>query len=90
MANEYQTEQTDQSYTAEQIALASRDLRDAAGAPEEQFTLRQAVGMLSDEIRLLRERGFSNERIADLFTSFDIQATASDIEDFYARGDRPE
>jgi len=35
--------------------------------------------MLSDEVRLLRERGFSDERIADLFTGFDIQVTPGEI-----------
>ncbi|MGH6875861.1 MAG: hypothetical protein ACREHV_00630 [Rhizomicrobium sp.] len=35
--------------------------------------------MLSDEVRLLRERGFSDERIAHPFTGFDIQTTADQI-----------
>ncbi len=90
MASENQTSQTKRGYTAEQIAVAARDLRDAAGAPEEQFSLEQVVGMLSDEIRLLRERGFSSERIADLFRSFEIEATASNIEAFYVPNDRSE
>ncbi len=89
MASENQTSQTKRGYTAEQIAVAARDLRDAAGAPEEQFSLEQVVGMLSDEIRLLRERGFSSERI-DLFRSFEIEATASNIEAFYVPNDRSE
>lgn len=67
------------TYTADQVARAARELRDAAGAPEESFTTPQVVSMLSDEVRLLRERGFSDERIADLFTGFDIQASAEDI-----------
>ena len=81
----------EQTYTADQIITAARDLQDAAGTPEqplevsndETYTLEQAVNLLSAEIRILRERGFSNERIADLFTSFEIEATASDIEEFY-------
>jgi len=85
-------------YTADQIIVAARDLQDAAGAPEkpieisdeETYTLEQAVNLLSEEIRLLRERGFSNERIADLFTSFDIGATAADIQDFYQHSDETE
>ena len=80
-------------YTAEEITTAARDLQDAAGSPEvllhvpegQDFNVEQAINLLSAEIRILRERGFSNERIADLFTSFDIEATAADIEDFYER-----
>ncbi len=83
----------EQSYTAQQIIIAARDLQDAAGSPEKPievaddvtYTLEQAVALLSAEIRILRERGFSNERIADLFTSYEIEAKASDIEDFYQR-----
>jgi hypothetical protein len=67
------------TYTADQVARAARELRDAAGAPEERFTATQVVAMLSDEIRLLRERGLSDERIADLFTGFDIAATPDEI-----------
>jgi hypothetical protein len=67
------------TYTADQVARAARELRDAAGAPQERFTAAQVVSMLSDEIRLLRERGFSDERIADLFNGFDIQASGEEI-----------
>ena len=35
--------------------------------------------MLGDEVRLLRERGFTDARIADLFTGFDIRVSAADI-----------
>ena len=67
------------SYTADQVARAARELREAAGASEERFTSNQVVNMLADEVRLLRERGFSDQRIADLFTGFDIQVTPDDI-----------
>jgi hypothetical protein len=84
---------TAQSYTADQIITAARDLQDAAGTPEkpievsdeQTYSLEEAVGLLSAEIRILRERGFSNERIADLFTGFDIEVTASEIDNFYQR-----
>ena len=69
----------DPTYTADQVARAARELRDAAGAPEERFSAAQVVTMLSDEVRLLRERGFSDERIADLFGGFDIQVSAEEI-----------
>jgi len=67
------------AYTADQVARAARELREAAGASEQRFTAAQVVSMLSDEVRLLRERGFSDERIADLFTGFDIQVTPEEI-----------
>lgn len=67
------------TYTADQVARAARELREAAGASQEHFTVAQVVAMLSDEVRLLRERGFDDQRIADLFTGFDIQATPEDI-----------
>ena len=73
------------TYTADQVARAAKELREAAGAPEEGFTTPQVISMLSDEVRLLRERGFTDERIADLFTGFDIQASADDISR-YAEG----
>jgi hypothetical protein len=67
------------AYTADQVALAARELREAAGAPQQSFTSAQVVSMLADEVRLLRERGFSDERIADLFIGFDIQVTPDEI-----------
>jgi hypothetical protein len=85
-------------YTAATIIVAARDLQDAAGSPEkpievpddEQYSLGHAIALLSTEIRMLRERGFSNERIADLFTGFEIEATAADIESYYERIDETE
>ena len=74
---------SEQTYSAGQIAIAARDLREAAGTPEERFSLEQAISMLSDEIRLLRERGFPDDRIADLFRSFEINATGEEIGKFY-------
>jgi hypothetical protein len=69
----------DRTYTAAQVALASKELREAAGADEEYFTGEQVVSMLSGEIRLLRERGFTDQHIADLFTGFDIDVSTNDI-----------
>ena len=68
------------TYTAEQIALAARELRQAAGTDEERFTNTQAISMLSEEIRLLRERGFNDTQIADLFQGFDICVTPQELQ----------
>jgi hypothetical protein len=66
-------------YTTTQLALAARELREAAGAEEQTVTAGEAIEMLDDEIRLLRERGFSDEQIAALFTGFDIEVTKEQI-----------
>ncbi len=87
-----------QRYTADQIMIAARDLQDAAGSPEKPievsddglYSLEEAISLLSAEIRILRERGFSDERIADLFTGFDIEATAADIQQYYEHDERLE
>jgi hypothetical protein len=67
------------TYTAAQVATAARELREAAGADEELFTGDEVIEMLGEEILLLRERGFTDERIAGLFTGFDIEVTAEQI-----------
>jgi hypothetical protein len=69
----------EKTYTPAQVAVAARELREAAGAEEERFTAAQVIAMLSDEIRMLRERGFTDNRIANLFTGFDIDVTTEQI-----------
>ena len=69
----------DRVYTADQVATAARELRQAAGADEQRFSTQQVVSMLSDEVRMLRERGFTDERIADLLSGFDIDVTSEEI-----------
>ncbi len=75
----------EKTYTAEQVAQAARELRQAAGSEEEHFTAMQVLGMLSEEIRLLRERGFDDARIADLLTGFDICVSADAVARHTAR-----
>jgi len=86
------------TYTAEQIATAARELMEAAGSEQPEkawppegalvadypYTAAEALGHLGDEIRLLRERGFSDEHIADLLSGFEIEVTASEIAHRYA------
>jgi hypothetical protein len=66
-------------YRVEQVARASMELRQAAGAEEQRFSAEDVVEMLGEEIRLLRERGFSDERIAELLGGFEIGVTAEEI-----------
>ena len=61
------------TYTTEQLAIVARELREAAGADEPRFTSTQALELLDGEIRSLRQRGFTNERITEMLTSFDIE-----------------
>jgi hypothetical protein len=75
-------------YTAAQVATAGRELREAAGADDdtfqgkltqEHYDVAEVIELLSGEISLLHERGFSNARIADLLSGFDIDVTAEDL-----------
>ena len=43
------------AYTADQVALAARELREAAGAPQQSFTSAQVVSMLADKVRRASE-----------------------------------
>jgi hypothetical protein len=69
----------ERTYTTMQVALAARELREAAGSDEERFTGDDVIRMLGDELRILRERGFTDDQIAALFTGFDIEVTAEQI-----------
>ena len=71
-------------FTLEQAMKAQAALRDAAGADEERFDAQQLVGMLSDEIRVLRETGMTDEAIANLLeTKADLPIGAETITQFY-------
>jgi hypothetical protein len=67
------------TYTADQVATAARELRQAAGSEPEELSTEDVLHMLNDEIRLLRERGFTDERIAGLLSGFDIDVTTEDL-----------
>ena len=69
----------ERKYTITQLALAARELRQAAGSEEQTVNTTEAIEMLDDEIRMLRERGFSDEQIASLFTGFDIEVSTEQI-----------
>ncbi len=68
------------TYTMNQIATAARELREAAGADEERYTGAEVISLLESEIHILRQRGFSDKRITDLFTGFEIDVQPSQIE----------
>jgi hypothetical protein len=68
------------TYTIDQIAVAARELREAAGADPEHFTSTEVASLLEGEIEMLRQRGFSDERITGLITAFDIDVKPRQIE----------
>jgi hypothetical protein len=68
------------TYTIDQIAVAARELREAAGADPEHYTSAEVVSLLSGEIEILRQRGFTDERITGLISAFDIDIKPSQIE----------
>lgn len=68
------------TYTIDQIALAARELREAAGANPERYSVAEVASLLSGEIAILRQRGFTDERITGLIHAFDIDIESSQIE----------
>lgn len=72
-------------YPLEEAIKAQRSLRDAAGLEPEQFPLEAFVGMISDEIEALRNRGKSDEEIASIIQrSSSIEISAAEIAEYYA------
>lgn len=73
------------TYPLEEALKAQKSLRDAAGLAPEQFPVEAFVGMISDEIEQLRERGKSDEDIASIIReSSAIRITAEEIREHYA------
>jgi hypothetical protein len=68
------------TYTIDQIAVAARELREAAGSDPERYTSAEVVSLLSGEIEILRQRGFTDERITGLISAFDIDIKPRQIE----------
>jgi hypothetical protein len=70
----------EKTYTIDQIAVAARELREAAGADPERYTSAEVATLLAGEIEILRQRGFTDQRITGLITAFDIDIQPSQIE----------
>lgn len=72
-------------YPLEEAMKAQKALRNAAGLAPEQFPIEAFVGMISDEVELLRERGKSDEDIAAMIRQHSaIEITADEIATNYA------
>jgi hypothetical protein len=73
------------TYPIEQALRAQKALREAAGLAPETFPVDAFVGMISDEIEVLRQRGRSDAEIARLIADHSlIEITASEIAAHYA------
>ena len=76
-------------YPVEEAVKAQKSLREAAGLEPEQFGIQAFVGMISDEIELLRQRGKSDEEIAAIVQEHSaIRISASEIAANYASPDK--
>ena len=53
-------------FPVEEAVRAHKALREAAGLGPEMFPVAAFVGMISDEVQTLRERGFTDAQIVDL------------------------
>lgn len=76
---------TAKMYPVEEAIKAQKSLRDAAGLGPEQFPVQAFVGMVSDEIQLLRERGKTDDEIAAIIKNNSaIEISAAEIQENYA------
>ena len=75
----------DKTYPIEEALRAQNALRQMAGLEEEQFPIAAFVGMISDEIEILRRRGHTDQQIADAVSkNSSIVITPDDIAANYA------
>jgi hypothetical protein len=73
------------TYPLQEALQAQQALREAAGLAPETFPVQAFVGMISDEIEALRQRGRSDDDIARLIASnSSIEITPADIAAHYA------
>jgi hypothetical protein len=79
------SESKEKSYPIEEALRAQNALRHLAGLGTEQFPLSAFIGMISDEIEILRDQGFTDQQIAEAIgRNSRIAVTADDIYEGYA------
>ncbi len=72
-------------YPLEEALRAQKALREMAGMGQEMFPMPAFVGMISDEIEVLRGRGHNDEQIAHAIAANSrIAITAEEIAAYYA------
>ena len=76
------------SYPLEEAVKAQKALRMAAGLGPEKFPIQAFVGMISDEVEVLRKLGKTDDEIASIIRqSSSIEITPEEIADNYATGE---
>ncbi len=76
---------TENAYSVEDAIRAQNALRQLAGLEPEVFPLQAFVGMISDEIEVLRKQGHSDESIAQTISANSkIAVTGDEIAAYYA------
>ena len=75
----------DKVYPLEEALKAQGALRAAAGLAAEQFPVASFVGMVSDEIEILRSQGRSDAQIAEVIRAGSaVEVTPDEIAAHYA------
>lgn len=75
----------EKTYPLDEALRAQKALRDLAGLQPETFPVSSFIGMVSDEIEILRKQGRSDEEIArTVFEHSSIEISARDLVDHYA------
>ncbi len=79
----------DSTYSLAEALAAQKALRDAHGAEDEVFDLADVIGMVSEEIDMLKDQGKSYaEMAAMIHTATGKPVTADDIEKHYVPAER--
>lgn len=72
-------------YPVEEAVQAQKALRALGGLGPEEFPIEAFVGMISDEIEVLRKMGYSDGEIAGaIASSSKIEITGAEIAEHYA------
>ena len=79
------TAQDEKTYPLDEALRAQKALRDLAGLQPETFPVSSFIGMISDEIEILRNQGRSDEEIARTISAHSsIEVTPGDLAVHYA------
>ena len=78
----------DRTFLLGEALKAQQALRQAAGLGPEHFPVEAFVGMISDEVQALREKGWNDNQIAEhVRKSSTIDITGEEISENYAEPD---
>lgn len=79
------TAQDEKTYPLDEALRAQKALRDLAGLHPETFPVSSFIGMVSDEIEILRKQGRTDEEIARTVSEHsNIEISAGDLLVHYA------